>query len=382
VDPGVLGVGHSVKIALVHPKFDHSGGAERYALGLAGGLLAQGHEVHLFGKRAADLPFGVAFHRVTTVSLGRALKTWSFSAAASRALRADDFDIIQGFGKTVCQSVHRTGGGLHRAYLEREGTRRRWPYDKVVLRLEDDLFSRSSLRAVICPSTWVAQEVRRFYPAATDRIHIIPNGVDTQVFRPEVRPHERGELCKRLSISREAPLLLFAATNFQLKGLGLALESLSTLEEAHLLVAGGDDPSHFIEAARRKGVSGRVHFLGVVRDLAPVYRAADLLIHPTQYDPFANVCLEAMSCGTPVVTSDANGVADLLSEQTAGVVVPLSSDDEAWGEAALTLLRLGEVARAAARRLALEHGQEAHIGAVLSVYEEVAGAKDGRAGTP
>jgi UDP-glucose:(heptosyl)LPS alpha-1,3-glucosyltransferase len=364
-----------MKIALVHPKVDRSGGAERYCLELAGGLAAGGHQVHVFARRAEGLPATVRRHRIPCLPLGRAVKTWSFCAASARLVHPPEFDVVQGFGKTVCQQVHRTGGAVHRAYLERTG-RAGAPtlYDRVVLRIEDSLFSSGSLAAVICPSRWVADEVRRHYPAVAPKIRRVPNGVDTDAFRPEGRDRDRAALAATLGIDGAAPLLAFVATNFALKGLDDAVDALVHLPGAHLVVAGGDEQAAHRARAAEQGVAGRVHFLGAVRDPAPLYRAADALFHPTRFDPFANVCLEALACGTPVVTTTANGVADLLGDGRAGRVVPVGGP-RALAEAGRALLERGGAARSDARALAVENDRGRHVGRVLEVYREVIAAR-------
>ncbi|MBI5440901.1 MAG: glycosyltransferase family 4 protein [Deltaproteobacteria bacterium] len=358
-----------MRIALVQPKFDGSGGAERYALTLGEALSGRGHEVHLFGRKAGPVPPGLTFHRVAALPFGRALKTWSFCRFASAAVRGGRFDVIQGSGKTVCQTVHRAGGGAHAAYLERSGPRRLSAYDRLALRLEAELFSSPTLRAVIAPSAWVASEVERWHPAAAVRIHVIPNGVDTERFRPEGREADRQALCAAHGIPAGAPLLLFAATNFRLKGLAEAVEALALLPEAHLAVAGGDDPGPFREAAARAGAAARLHFLGRIGDMAPVYRAADVLLHPTHYDPFPNVCGEAVACGTPPVTTDRAGATELVAG--AGLVVRFPATGEVLAAAVRALLERGDEGRARCRAVACRFDLAAHAHAVEALYEAV-----------
>ncbi len=362
-----------MRIALVQPKFDRSGGAERYALGLAAGLAARGHEVHVFARRVEALPEGVRFHRIPSVPFGRALKTYSFWRLCERRVRRDRFDVVQGFGKTACQGVHRTGGGVHRAYLERRGIAGSTAYDRVVLRIEDRLFAAPHLRAVICPSRWVAGEVARFYPSAAGRVRVVPNGVDTARFAPERREADLQAVRHRFGVPADAPVLLFAATNFRLKGLDRAVAATGAVAGAHLVVVGGDDPAPFRAPAVEAGCADRVHFAGAQGDLAPWYRAADVLVHPTRYDPFANVCLEALSCGTPVVTTCSDGAADLVAPDPAAGRVTGGEPGEV-AAAVQAVLAAGSGARAAARALAQGHDLVAHVAAVEAVYRDVTGA--------
>ncbi len=358
-----------MRIAVVQPKVDRSGGAERYALALVTGLAARGHEVHVFARRAEGLPEGVRFHRIPSVPFGRALKTYSFWRLTARRVRPQDYDVVHGSGKTTCQTVHRAGGGVHRAYLERAaGTGRPTHYDRVVLGIEQRLFSSPHLKAVICPSRWVAREVGRFHPEAGPKIEVIPNGVDTERFRPEGREGDRRSVGESLGIPPQDPLLLFVGTNFRLKGLEAALGALARLPGAHLVVVGGDEPGPFREHARSLGCLDRVHFVGARDDTPRWYRAADVLVHPTGYDPFANVCLEALASGTPVVTTPANGAADVLEgAPPAGRIVPPRPDELATAVAELLEGRDG--ARREARALAEGHSWEAHVARLERCYD-------------
>jgi UDP-glucose:(heptosyl)LPS alpha-1,3-glucosyltransferase len=87
------------------------------------------------------------------------------------------------------------------------------------------------------------------------------------------------------------------------------------------------------------GLEFRVHFLGHLKDVSPLYEAADLLVHPTLEDTFAMVVLEAMAHALPVVVSDARycGIAGMLSNGRNAMI--LSSPTDA-GELAQTLARV------------------------------------------
>ena len=361
-----------MKIALVHPKFGHTGGAERYVTGLARGLVERGHEIHLFGRRFTKDLRGPANHRVPAIPFGRAVKTWSFWKISERVLASRHFDVVHGFGKTTCQTVHRTGGGTHASFLERQGKKGLSFYDRVVLRIEDRLFSSPRLRLVICPSQWVADEVKRHYPLMSARREIVPNGVDTVSFHPEGRSQDRAVLINRLAVDREVKVILLVATNFHLKGLDVAIRILPHMDGAVLAVVGGDDRVPYVSLARQAGVADRVYFLGPQTDMAPFYRAADVLIHPTRYDPFANVCLEACACGTPVVTTTYNGFSDLLQDRRAGWLMPLNDDPSGTAKLLTKAWQGGRTGRELARAVAVENDIRMHVVTMENLYREYA----------
>jgi UDP-glucose:(heptosyl)LPS alpha-1,3-glucosyltransferase len=333
--------------------------------------VARGHDVHLFGRLCPAVPAEATFHRVPALALGRAIKTLSFQRRVDGRVDRERFDLVQGFDKTTCQTVHRTGGGVHRAYLARTGARGGTFYDRVVVGIEDRLFESQRLRAVVCPSRWVAHEVARHYPAVEGLCRVIPNGVDLAAFGPEAREDDRGRLLAPLGITGDASVALFVATNFRLKGLDRAVEALARVPGLHLVVVGAGDPGHFAARAAALGCGDRIRFVGGTLAPAPWYRAADVLIHPTRYDPFANVCLEAAACGTPVVTTEANGAADVLVEEPEAARV-VREDPDALARAVQDLLALGGRARGAALALARAHTLEDHVVSIETLYGRIA----------
>jgi glycosyltransferase involved in cell wall biosynthesis len=128
-------------------------------------------------------------------------------------------------------------------------------------------------------------------------------------------------------------------------------------ERLELWVAGGDDPAPYERLARELGVGERVRFLGHRSDVVGLMRAADVFVLPASYEPFGLVVLEALACGTPVITSRAAGVAELVTDGREGYLVDDPSDTAEIGRALAGFLER-EAAwpelSAAARALALE----------------------------
>ena len=126
--------------------------------------------------------------------------------------------------------------------------------------------------------------------------------------------------------------LAFVGHNFALKGLRAAILAVAALErggiDATLVVAGGGRPEAYARVAARAGVGGRVTFAGMLSQdrLADLYREADALVHPTFYDPFPRVVIEALACGCPVVISERCGAAEIITEGCEGCVVASPHD--------------------------------------------------------
>ena len=153
----------------------------------------------------------------------------------------------------------------------------------------------------------------------------------------------------------------------------MALRALAASSaRARLWVVGADDPAPWRRRASRLGVAERVDWLGVRDDMAEVYAAADGLLLPTRYDAFANVCLEAAATGRAVVTSGANGAAEVLGP--GALVVAEAEDVAGFADALDSLAQAPERRRlgALARQAALACGWERHLSALQALYARVA----------
>ena len=168
----------------------------------------------------------------------------------------------------------------------------------------------------------VKEEIIRHYQVEPDRLTVIYNGLDHQRFQPLAEP-ERSALRSRLGAPADAPIILFAGSGFERKGLAFLVEALGSLknQDSVLWVVGKGNPAPYQRQARRLGVAARLKFWGPQADLAPFYQAATVLALPTIYDPCSNVVLEALACGAPVITTTANGAAEFLTPGANGEIL-------------------------------------------------------------
>jgi glycosyltransferase involved in cell wall biosynthesis len=154
--------------------------------------------------------------------------------------------------------------------------------------------------------------------ADANKITVLRNGVDLELFRPE-DPSEQRE---RLGLTRTT--LLSVGHLIERKGHHLAIQALPELGDVDLLIVGqGRERARLQELARSLGVQSRVRFLGVVpqEELRHYYSAADVLVLASSREGWANVLLEAMACGTPVVATRVWGTPEVVSAPEAGVLV-------------------------------------------------------------
>lgn len=221
-------------------------------------------------------------------------------------------------------------------------------------KLKDWAFSRSNL-AVVAQSTWMVdmakQSMLRRFP-----IHRIPNGIDTDIYRP----HEP-ELCRSvLNVPKGKKVLMFMAANLsgRLKGgddFAKVIQSLpeSLKAETVILLLGRRGE------ALANSLGAQTIYLGYVEsDLLKVicYSAADCFVSPTRAESFPNVLLESIACGTPVVSLRVGGVPDVARPNVTGLLAA-PEDINGFRNHIIELLEnpiLRDAMRRQCRKIALE----------------------------
>jgi len=184
---------------------------------------------------------------------------------------------------------------------------------------------------------------------APERIAVITNGVDLEMFRPA----DRASIRTRHRLS--GTVLLSVGNLLPFKGHDIAVSTLPLLPGATLLIAGsGPDYRRLMRLAQDCGVTARVRFLGQVahHELSDFYAAADVLVHMSSREGMPNVVLEAMACGTPVVAGAVGGIPEIISPPFHGRLLA-SRTPQALAEAVNELLRFPSD-RSALRRRAEE----------------------------
>lgn len=171
-------------------------------------------------------------------------------------------------------------------------------------------------------------------PRAKIGVHY--TGLDRDRFRPLEHTQLRTQLSKELgfALPDNVPLLSCIGALIERKGQDIAIAALAGIEGARLILVGkGDDEQHLRELARDLGFAERVHFAGSLdHDLMPlVLSASDVMVLPTMNEGLANAWVEALACGTPVVTCDVGGARELIVNDTAGRLVERDPESVAAG---------------------------------------------------
>lgn len=299
-----------MRIAIINRVFSRTaGGAESYAVAIAEQLAAR-HEIHVYAQETNEPVEGVTYHRVFCLSRKPRWINQLLFAIASWWQTRKGFDVVHSHENTwhgQIQTVHVRPLRYNLLHGVRGGKRvLRWlkialsPRLLTYVWLEAARFAPQAGRRVVATSMPLKRECEAAYPASRQLLAVITPG--TQLQQDTLT---RGAARRQLGLPSDVPLLLFVANDYRRKGLDALLQALAKLPaDVHLAVAGNPAPSaRYRPIAEQLGVAARVHFLGSQDDLAPAYRAADCLAHPTLEDTYAMVVLEAMAHGLPVVVS-------------------------------------------------------------------------------
>lgn len=148
--------------------------------------------------------------------------------------------------------------------------------------------------------------------------HVMRNGVDLEMFREQDRDGMRRHL------QLDAFTLLSVGGLIERKGHGLIIEAMLQLPDCRLLIIGDGPLEHSLKAAiEENGLRERVTLLGLVphHALPGYYSAADCLVLASSSEGWANVLLESMACGTPVVATAVSGTPEVVQSSDAGVLI-------------------------------------------------------------
>jgi UDP-glucose:(heptosyl)LPS alpha-1,3-glucosyltransferase len=351
-----------MKIAIVRQRYNPYGGAERFVERALGALVQEGAEVTLITRswEGAEIRAGYRQVLCNPAARGRVARDRSFARCAQREMASGGYDITQSHERIPGCMVFRAGDGVHAAWLDHlrrvRGPLGRLglalnPYHRYILAAEREMFAHPKLRAIICNSRMVRDEIVRYYGVPAEKLHVIYNGVDLDVFHPGLADQHRPALRRAHGIDEATPLFLFVGNGFERKGVPQLLRAFAAMHrrDARLAIVGGDKKlAAMRQLAKRLGLEQRVLFVGAQKDVKPWYGAADAFVLPTLYDPCPNAALEALACGLPSLLSTACGAAEWLTPGHNGLVVE-STDVPALG---LALDELCQTARSQAARAA------------------------------
>jgi len=290
------------------------GGAENFAFRLSRALSDRGHDMHVVTDRGGPVPGISVYHGI---------------AQMNGVLEDVCPDLFIDWGFNHPADLHRLGGGAHQSFLEHslnayhgplrwyKGLRNRAPKHRAVIRRQAEMLRRPE-SFFLANSRFAADQVVAA-GARPEAVGVLHNGVDTGMFRPAKGKEAADRLRARWGLKPSDVAVLFVAHNLLLKNFALLRdlfrELASKSPKMKLIVVGKRKPSF---------MPPNSVYAGELSDMVSCYQAADCLAHPTFFDSCANVVLEAMSTGLPVVASNVCGAHELVEEGQSGFVLTVT----------------------------------------------------------
>jgi glycosyltransferase involved in cell wall biosynthesis len=372
-----VGRNHSLRIVGVDPERRFAGG-ESQVLGLSLELLKLGHDAQLLCD-----PEGLLWQRAQAAGVVcRPLKIRNaLDCIAGMKLRGflsrNRFEVVH-FHTSRAHSMAPFAAGMADALIV---TRR---MDYVPNRLFAPFFYNRAVDGVAAISQGVANALASA-GVSSDRITVIPSGVDCDRFHPP-SAEQRSAARAKLGLAPEDVAIGAVGALESRKGHRYLLDALPRLQRndgaIRAYIAGdGSQRAALEQQVHQLGVANSVFFLGSIADPLTLFWAIDIFVQPSLMEGLGVALLEAMAGGLPVVASRAGGMTEVIEDRRNGLLVPVA-DPAALAQA------IEELARSSALRSSL--GSQARVKAeqgfslrmmankTLALYQSVAARKLGR----
>lgn len=362
-----------MRIGIAFRNFHLRSGLPRYCVEIAR-RIAHLDELYVFARTVevdiaarGTIRFPWSFHSTTLEYGPNGLVNCALIATAKKVLGLDiahtqgsdllGFDVI---------TAHGTWWGHFRSHAASD------PLAAVELRksilpiLERANYRGRRYKRIIAVSELGRRELMEAYEVPQDDITVVPDGVDSEQFRPD--PARRRAWRNRMGLNGET-VLLHVSTDFVRKGLLTIIRALPSMEgNPHLVVVGRDDPAPYQAEARKVGAR-EVTFLPFAEAIEDCYAGADAFVFPSDYESFGLSLLEAMASGLPVICTRAVGAAELMTDGKDVILLDRSDDPHELAVKVDVALSDGKGIGRAARQTAEQYPWDRTVSQTRDVYE-------------
>lgn len=244
---------------------------------------------------------------------------------------------------------------LHRAYPQSY-----FDFSETMYRKKKDWFTGVENMTIVTPSKWLAEKVGGSF-LADYPVQVINNAVDRNVFKPGA-----GDIRQRYGLEGKHVILGVAYAWDEKKGLDVFTRLAEQLGSDDCIVLVGTDER--VDAGLPENIIS-IHRTQNQQELAQLYSAADVFVNPTREDTFPTVNMEALACGTPVVTFRTGGSPEIIDE-TCGIAVP-KNDEAALENAVRKICQERPFPPEACLRRSEDFTQERFIAQYMDLYERI-----------
>jgi UDP-glucose:(heptosyl)LPS alpha-1,3-glucosyltransferase len=343
------------KIALIIERPDIAlGGAERSTFELAAALSALGLKVDILAAKGQTNAKNI--HILCKNTPGKRTCYFTFAKVLKKHLSEIHYDIIHSVlpfdfadvyqPRVGCfaETILRNAASYQNKFIE--SCKRITAFANlrrtILLRAERRLCRDSNGPVIVALSKYVAEQFKKHYGAADDRIVVIPNGIkiNRRIDTGQADKIRRQILTQLGLKEADSPVFfLFVANNFRLKGLACLIKAMqlasrnNTERKAYLIVAGNDRVHKYRRLAKKLNVHRKIIFLGAVHHIQNALSIIDVAVLPTFYDPSSRYILEAIAADKPVITTEFNGATDLFVNERHGRVIDSAENIPALAQA-------------------------------------------------
>ncbi len=353
------------------------GGGETQAQLLAEGLISNGHSVMVLTRKSdASLKKHERYGKVDVCRLapvgGGQLKKWGLLFSSISALwrlrKQYDLIFVSGYriiGLTAvligklwrkpvvlkADSQGEMSGEFFDSGLKKFGVSHKSFLFRSFLGFRNTILKKANAFSAISPeiaSEWISSGI------PSEKIHLIPNCVDTQRFVP-VEPVEKKTLRAKLKLPQNTTIAIYTGRLVSYKGLPLLLKVWKEIRRKHenilLILAGtGGLDIHNCEEELREYVTvneleNHVLFTGAVQNVPEYLQASDLFVFPTENDAFPSSIVEAMACSLPVVTTPVGAIKTIVTDRETGLLIQPGNQEQLFRALDVMLSDMAKVSR-------------------------------------
>jgi len=316
------------------------GGISRVVHDLSHRLIKDGHEVTVVTYKDGEVPYfendkGVKVHRIDNYMINpNNFIDWIMQMNFNMLAKANEiiaeegkFDVIHAHDWLVAYAAKSLKNSYNIPIVSTihatEAGRNSGIHDETQRYINDTEWMLTyESTEVIVNSNYMKGELQRLFGLPFEKINVIPNGVNMTAFSGVERDYE---FRRRFAMDNEKIILFMGRLVYE-KGVQHLISAMPKIlngyKDAKLVIAGKGGMIDELKAqVDYLGISNKVYFAGYLggKDVAKMYKAADISVFPSTYEPFGIVALEAMLSENPIVVSDAGGLNEIVQHRENGM---------------------------------------------------------------
>lgn len=391
-----------IKTAIIIERVDVSlGGAERSVSELAAQLSEGGIDVTILAAKGTGDSEKIKV--LCENHPGKRTPLKIFGEALKKHIGENCYDIIHSTLPFDFADIYQPRGGSYLEAMIRNADSYSNPFVRnfkkathftnlkryAMVRAEKHLCEPENNTIIAALSEYVADQFKRHYNIADERIRVIANAVNVKNIAKLTNSNQlRSDWLSQLSVAAPsgAIIFLFGANNFRLKGLPSLLKGVRMLKSGEngdrifVVVAGNGKIREYRTLAENLGVSNNILFAGAINNMPDALAASNVVVLPTFYDPCSRFILEGLVAGKPAITTRFNGASEAFENNRHGKIIADGSEVNALAEA-MKYFTIKENIQAASAAIENDNLQanisiERHSREMIELYKEIIARRD------